>query len=214
MPNSSPSGFLLALAGHLRRTGVRGVLVLVPLAATYLILRVAFNALDGLLLPLFTKTLGITFPGVGLVALVALAYVLGLIASNVAGRWVIRGGQRALGFVPLVSFVYGSIRDLTEAFAGEREDGFKQVVLVEYPRAGAWAIGFLTGMTTAAAGERMAVVYIPSAPMPQTGWVAILPLAQVRSCGLTVPQAMQVVVSGGIAATSDIRMGPSLTETR
>ncbi len=204
---------LFAVVEHLRRTGLRGFLVLVPLAATYLILRFAFNAIDGLLLPLLTRIVGVTLPGVGLIALIVLAYLLGLLASNVAGRWGIRSGQRALGFIPLVSFVYNSLRDLTEALGSDREEGFKQVVLAEYPRSGSWAIGFLTGMTKGKAGTELAVVYIPSAPMPQTGWVAILPLDQVHSCGLTVPQAMQVVISGGIAATADLRLGPALSES-
>ena len=72
--------------------------------------------------------------------------------------------------------------------------------MVEYPRVGAWSIGFLTAITATSDGKQLAVVYIPTAPLPNSGWVAVVPVEEVLDTNLSVQQAMQMVFSGGIVS--------------
>lgn len=205
--HSSPPlrGFLR----HLRDRLTAGLLLLVPLLITYWILGFAFRGVDGLLQPLVQEFLDRRIPGLGLVILVVAVYFAGLLASNFVGRSLIHLGQQALLRVPLISTVYDASKQLIESFAGTAKTGFKRVVAIEYPRQGAWALGFLTGTTTDEADNPLGIVYIPTAPTPNSGWVAILPMSQIHDTDLTVQVAMRMILSGGIMAPPRIRKSPA-----
>ena len=83
--------------------------------------------------------------------------------------------------------------------------GFKRVVMIEYPSSGLWTVGFLTGTVRDETGGVQALVYIPTAPTPYTGWLAIMPFSQVYDTDLSVPDAIKLVLSGGIVAPDVIR---------
>ena len=192
------------LTGHLRRTLIVGVLLLVPVVVTFIILRFLFTTIDGLLGPAIEEVFGTSIPGLGVIGLLVLVYLVGLLGRNVMGRRVLNAGQRALLRVPLIRTVYGPAKQLIESFSGGGGTGFKRVVMLEYPRSEAWTIGFLTSITQDETGRRLAVVYIPTAPTPNSGWITLLPLAEVYDTDLTVPEAMQLVLSGGIVAPDQI----------
>ena len=94
---------------------------------------------------------------------------------------------------------------LIDSFSGTSESGFKRVVLIEYPKAGTWMIGFLTATTMTKDGE-MGVVYVPTAPTPNSGWVGVVPIDGVHDVDMTVQQAMSMVLSGGIITPAAIAM--------
>ncbi|MBF8266853.1 MAG: putative rane protein [Dehalococcoidia bacterium] len=193
------------LIRHLRNSLIRGLLILVPVAITYWILRLVFNLLDGLLQPAFEGMFNRTIPGAGLVLLLLLLYFLGNIGANVLGRTAIRWSQNLLLGIPMINFVYSGAKELIESFSGLRTTGFKRVVVIEYPRLGTWTIGFLTGTARDETGALLGIVYIPTAPTPQSGWVTILPLEQIYDCSLSVPTALRFVLSGGIVTPPLIR---------
>ena len=194
---------------HLRRSFGLGLLILVPAVATYLILRFLFDSFDGLLQPAIKKVHhDQEIHGLGLVILVLLIYLAGIVGANFIGKRLVNITQAALLRVPLIKTIYNPAKQLIESFSGSSGTGFKRVVLFEYPRTGTWTIGFLTNVTKNEKGEALAVVYIPTAPTPQTGWVAILSVDQVYDTDLSVPDAMRMVISGGIISPDKIQRKP------
>jgi len=198
---SHMSGFL----NHTRRTMITGLLILVPVVITYLVLRLLFDFLDGVLQPAIRTALGFEIPGLGIISLLFLMYLAGLLAISVIGKQMIRFAQGMILKIPLIGVVYSSSRQLIESFSGTGSTGFKRVVMIEYPRADTWTVGFLTGMTTDEAGHPMGLVYIPTAPTPNSGWVAILPIQDIYDTDLSVSTAIRMVLSGGIVAPPQIR---------
>ena len=136
------------------------------------------------------------------------AYFLGLIWMKQIGRRAIRASQEIMLRAPLVGAIYGPARKLIESFTGDSAAGFKRVVVVEYPREGAWMIGFLTGITGFNTGATMGVVYLPTAPTPNSGWVAMVPVENIYDTTMTVPEAMSMVLSGGISSPLGIDLKP------
>lgn len=193
---------------HLRSRFAVGLLVLAPIVLTYFVLRTIFDWLDGVLAPLVDRVLGRDIPGLGLAALIAIVYITGLIGANFIGRSVLRALQRLLLSIPVVRSIYGIVHQLVDSLSGGKPTGLSRVVMLEYPRAGMWAVGFLTGFTSGGDGERLAVIYIPTTPTPTSGWLAMVPLADVYDTDLTTQMTMQMVLSGGIVYPEQIKRRP------
>ena len=184
------------------------MLLLLPVIITYLLLRLLFDAIDGLVQPVIEAAFGRRIPGLGSVILVILVYVTGLVGAFFLGKRLIRLGQNALLRMPVIGPVYSTAKQLIDSFSGSTGTGFKRVVIIEYPRASVWTIGFLTSLTSDESGKPMALVYMPTAPMPNSGWVAILPAQDVYDTDMSVSEAMKLVLSGGIVAPPQIRKTP------
>ena len=193
------------ITAHFRRTAITGLLLLVPVVLTYLVLKLLFDFVDGILQPLIRAVYGAELPGVGLVSLVVLVYAVGLFGANFLGKRLVRFAQATLLRVPVISSVYSSARQLIESFSGASSTGFKRVVLIEYPGPGIWTVGFLTSITIDENGKSLGLVYIPTAPTPNSGWVAILPVEHIWDTDLSVPVAIRLVLSGGIVTPGQIR---------
>ncbi len=196
------------IARHIRSTLIAGVLILVPIAITYVLVVWVFNSIDGLLQPLLESITDRHIPGLGLLALIIMVYILGLIWTKRLGRRTIRTLQHFLLKIPLIGAVYGPARKLIESFTGESTAGFKRVVVVEYPKQGTWMIGFLTGIANVVPGTTMGVIYLPTAPTPNSGWVAMVPIQNIYDTTMTVQEAMTMVLSGGISSPVQIDLKP------
>ncbi len=199
--------------GHLRRVMTAGLIIVVPLAITFWVLRLVFNLLDGFLGPVIEDRIGRDVPGIGIVAFVLLVYVIGQLweLSNL-GKRIIGAVQNWLLSIPIVGAIYNPARRLIDSFTGTSESGFKRVVLIEYPKADTWMIGFLTATTMTNDGE-MGVVYVPTAPTPNSGWVGVVPIEKVYNVDMTVRQAMSMVLSGGIITPEQIAMTAMETQS-
>ena len=194
-----------AFARHLSRAIGAGLLVVVPLGLTYMVLKFLFDILDGLLSQAIAAAWGRDIPGAGLVLLALLVYLAGVLTMHGLGRRLLSIPISLLVRLPVVGTVYGMAKQLIESFSGSGNTGFKRVVMIEYPRKECWTIGFLTGTTKNHLGEEFALIYVPTAPTPNSGWVAVLPIKDVRDTDLTVPAALRVVLSGGITVPSQIK---------
>ncbi len=200
------------LGGHLRTTIIEGIMILIPFALTYIIVKWMFDRVDGLLRNLIewgVQEFGLdvpSLPGLGLIALLLVAYLLGLVWRKRVGRRVIRTLRHYILMVPVVGAIFGPARQLIDSFRGDGAAGFKRVVLVEYPKQGTWMVGFLTGITSIEPGSVMGVVYLPTAPTPNSGWVAVIPVQEIYDTTLTVQQAMSMVLSGGISSPVNIEL--------
>ena len=203
---------------HLRDRLGAGILLLLPLIITFWLLSLIFNLLDDFLggriddLPVFATIMGReipqSIPGLGIITLIIVVYLAGLLGSSVLGRRFFNVGQNLLLSVPVVRTIYFATKQLVESLSGSKSTGLRRVVVIEYPRAGLWAVGFLTGFTTNEEKRSMAIVYLPTAPMPNSGWLAVLPVEEVYDTDLTVQDAMQFVLSGGILSPTSIAKRP------
>ncbi|NMC44612.1 MAG: DUF502 domain-containing protein, partial [candidate division Zixibacteria bacterium] len=158
----------------IKKQFLAGLLVTVPLIVTYLVLKMVFRALDGLLDPLVYKLIGHYIPGVGVAATLLLVLLAGILATNYLGAKLIGVGDRLLGNTPLVRVIYLATKQLIQSVTTPRDAAFSEVVLVEFPRRGVYAIGFLAGrclVNAAGRDENRILVFIPASPTPFTGSV-------------------------------------------
>jgi uncharacterized membrane protein len=113
-------------------------------------------------------------------------------------------GEGTLLRIPLAGSVYKTLKGLLETFLRDNSNRFRRVVLVEYPRKGLYAVGFVTGSLTASLQtcfpDRMLSVFIPTAPNPTTGWYAVVPEASVKDLDLSVEEAFRTIISAGIVS--------------
>ncbi|HCV43942.1 MAG TPA: hypothetical protein DGH68_10700 [Bacteroidetes bacterium] len=191
------------ILGELRNTFVRGSVVIIPVVLTYWFFSAFLNAIDGILSPLFEKALGLTIPGLGFFSMVLLVLIVGLLSRNLVGRVVFGWLEKLVESVPFVRGVYGAIKDLIGAFTlGGKGRTFRQVVLVEYPRAGLYTIAFVTNEMTFSYSDKRTLdfvnVYIPNPPNPTSGVLILVPKKDAVVLDLTIEQGLKLVLSGGI----------------
>jgi uncharacterized membrane protein len=186
-----------------------GLVLVVSLGVTAWILVWIFDAIDNILGPYIEKLLGFYYPGIGFGVMVVLIYLVGLIAGNFIGRRIIRFGESMLARVPVVRPIYAGIKQILESFSSPDMTGFMQVVLVEYPRKGILAIGFVTNEMTDSSGQKLINVFIPTSPTPWTGFLQIVKEEEVTRTNLSVDDAIKMVVSAG--RTTPERAGEKLS---
>lgn len=192
---------------RLRTYFLAGLLVLIPMVVTIGILSWLFNLLDGFLGPYIYDWLGRPMPGLGLIATVVLIFLIGLVTTNIVGRRLVAAVDQALHRIPLVRPIYSTAKQMSSTLLQNRQVAFQHVVLVEYPRRGLYQIGFVTGMIegplqralAAKAGERVLNVFIPSTPNAMTGFFVMLPERDLQVLGISVQDALKLVISGGMA---------------
>ncbi|HUT96836.1 MAG TPA: DUF502 domain-containing protein [Dehalococcoidales bacterium] len=181
----------------LRRQFITGILISIPLGASIIILIWVFNTVDNLLQPLITYIWGHNIPGVGFGVTVVLIYLVGVIASNILGKRLIRYGESLIGRVPIFRQLYSTIKHIVDSFSAPEKTSFLQVVLVEFPRKGMRAIGFVTNEFTDKSGQKLVNVLIPNSPNPMSGFMEIVKEEEVVRTKISVDQALQMIVSAG-----------------
>ncbi|MBE0535175.1 MAG: DUF502 domain-containing protein [Phycisphaerae bacterium] len=172
---------------------LRGLLIFVPVALTIFVVVYAITRLDGLLRDFFR----ITIPGVGLAITLAAIFLIGLLASNFAGRWFFSLIDRLFARLPLVKLLYSSLKDFIGAFAGEKKS-FDKPALVELTPGGPLAVGFITreSLDLLNLADHVAVYFPQSYNF--AGSVLLLPADRVRPLDIDSSEAMAFVVSGGV----------------
>jgi len=199
---SSP---MKGLVKHLRKNIFRGLLAVIPIGLSYLVIRFFYLTVDTRVTKIIDRRLGFRIPGLGILLVLITLYLLGLVASNWAGR-------KAFGFVdlvttriPLIKTVYTLGKQLADALSLPEKGAFKRVVMVEHFRPGVWSVGFVTAtLRDQEKGEDMVRVFIPTAPNPTTGFVIILKESQVRNLDWSVAEAMNSIISGGMVGPRHI----------
>ena len=193
------------VVGHFQRTLAAGILVMLPIGITALVLKFIFDLLTPILQPLTDLLPGPDLYGTGLVALLILIYVIGLVAAFVVGRRLIGFAHRAMEVIPLVKGIYSTTRTAVDLLSnGNRANGvngtdqYSGVVLIEFPRPGIRSIGLVTSQMYDAEGQEVLAVFVPTTPIPSSGYLVIVPTSQITRLDMSVEEAMTVVVSGGI----------------
>ena len=200
------------LQQDLKNDLIAGLLVVIPLATTiWLATTVSrfvlafltsipkqlnpFNTLNPILQELINLGLGLLVP---LLAIL----LIGLMARNIVGRWLLEFGEGTLQRIPVAGAVYKTLKQLLETFLRDNSSRFRRVVLVEYPREGLYALGFVTGVlgATLSAGfeQPMLSVFIPTAPNPTTGFYFYVKRSDVIEVDISVEDAAKLIMSAGM----------------
>jgi uncharacterized membrane protein len=181
----------------MRRQLLTGIIVVVPLGATILILVWIFTSIDNILQPVIQLIVGRPVPGVGFGITIVLIYLVGVIASNVGGKKLIKYGESLLAKIPVVRPLYISIKQILESFSSSGKTGLVQTVLVEFPRKGIWTVGFITNESPPQSGKVQLSIFIPTSPNPTSGFLQIVSEDEVVRTDIPVDEALKMVVSAG-----------------
>lgn len=193
------------MIGALRRYLMAGLAVSIPVLITFFVVRWLVDLSDralNLLPPSFHSEalFGVHVPGLGVVMALAALVIIGALTTNFVGKYLMRWFDTLLAQVPVVRSIYGAIKQLMEAVLGKGSKAFRQVVLVPFPQAGQWTIGFVTGETSLPVpGEKPKVaVFIATTPNPTSGWLLFVSESDLIPLDMSVEEGMKVVVSGGM----------------
>jgi uncharacterized membrane protein len=198
----------------IRANLVAGMLVLLPLYFTYAILVWLFLVIDGIFNRVATRALvsALKLPlsedqviyGIGIITLLAVVIITGWIARNYFGNRLLGWFNSWLDRIPIVSAVYKTLRQLSEAILSSKGQAFQKPLLIEYPRKGLYTIVFKTHTTEScvkdAVGEDCVTVFLPSTPNPTTGYILFVPVSQAQDIDLTTQEALKLIVSGGVVS--------------
>ena len=215
MVQSTPkqeSNLSTRLQQDLKNDLIAGLLVVIPLATTIWLSSIVskfvltlvtsipkqlnpFITLNPLLQDLINLTLGLTVP---LLAIL----LIGLMARNFVGRWLLEFGEGTLSKIPVAGSVYKTLKQLLETFLRDNSKRFRRVVLVEYPREGLFSVGFVTGVVGPSLQpepqKTLLSVFIPTAPNPTTGWYTLVPESSVKDLDISVEDAFRTIISAGM----------------
>ncbi len=190
----------------LRRYLVAGMLIWLPVLATIWVVSFIVDVLDETLLLLPPNyrpqaLFGFAVPGAGVVLAFLLVLVTGLLVTNLIGRQLVVYWEELLQRIPLVRSIYSGVKSFAESVLSS-STSFRKVVAVEYPRPGIWSIGFVTAddlpELTARTGEQQVCVFVSAAPNPTSGFVIMVPRAQLIELDMSVDAAMKMIVTCGV----------------
>ncbi len=156
-------------------------------------------------------------PFVGLAVSILLVLSLGSLTGGFIGRTIISRGDRTMNRIPIVRSIYPYTKQLTAFFLAERKFQFETVVAIEYPRKGLHSIGFVTNSALQTlrkeTGENLVSVFVPSSPMPMTGYTIFLPAHELIPLPFTIDEALRTVVSGGVLVPPHEKVEQSASES-
>ena len=193
-----------SLGTTFKRRFLAGIVVLIPLIITIFIFWVFFDFIDGLLEPLYFKILGYHVPGLGFLSAIVLIFVVGAISTNVFGRKVIQYAEKIILKIPVLKGLYTAMKQIVDAFSPESKSAsFKKFVIVEYPRPGVFAFGFLTGECVLKKEKEnpescLKVVYIPT-NLIYFGDIVLFKDEEVYNTNIPIDEGLKIILSGGIA---------------
>ena len=200
-----PADFIRVAGRHMRRRMVSGLLIVLPLSATYLVTKFIYDIINPPISEIVRDISGKSIPGVGLVIFLIILYVVGVVGSYVIGRRLIAYGHRLANLIPIVRPIYRTAKQTVDALGATNwEQKYNRVVLLDFPRDGVKSIGFVTATYKDPKGKPMVAVYVPTSPVPTSGFLAFLAEDKVITTSLTIDDAMRIVISGGVLTPKQI----------
>lgn len=192
---------------HVRTYIFRGLLAIIPLVMTFFVVRLLYVGIDQRIRGWIDHLIGISIPGLGILLVLLLLYLLGVVASNVIGRQVFNWIERMTRRIPLINSTYQIGKQLTSTLALPEKQVFKRAVLVEFLKPGSWTIGFVTGtlIDRSADGAKLLKVYVPTPPNPTSGFIIIIKESEVRDPGWTIEETLKAIISAGIIGPVEIK---------
>jgi len=190
----------------LRRYLVAGILIWLPILATLWVVTFFIHIMDEtlLLLPLRYRPealVGFALPGLGAVFAFLVVLATGLLVTNLIGRQLVAFSEELLNRIPVVRSVYGGVKSFAESVFSQ-SNSFRKVVMIEYPRAGIWSLGFMTAEDvpeiSRKTGAQHCCVYISNALNATAGFLVIVPRNQVVELDMSVDAAMKMIITCGV----------------
>ncbi|HKN47490.1 MAG TPA: DUF502 domain-containing protein [Candidatus Polarisedimenticolia bacterium] len=202
---------------RLRQLFLTGLVIILPMVITIWLLEILFGMVNGISTPFILRLLALAHlayvedpafteyvaPLIGIVLTLLLIVMAGFLTTNLLGRRIVAAFDRLMLRIPLIKGIYGSARQLLDAF-GSKTTSFQRVVAVEYPRPGVYTLGFVTRDQVALEpreGKRMSgytFVFLPTTPNPTSGWLTAVPDGEVIPLDLTIEEGVKLIVSGGL----------------
>jgi uncharacterized membrane protein len=152
-------------------------------------------------------------PGLSILVLAALMLLTGVVVTNAFGQWWLRQWDAMLHRIPLVKSIYSSVKQVSDTLFSTSGNAFREAVLVQYPRQGAWTVAFVTGKPGGEVAEQLegewVSVYVPTTPNPTSGFFLIMRRDEIRPLSMSVDQALKYVISMGVVSPSNGDARPS-----
>jgi uncharacterized membrane protein len=198
-----------SFARRLRNHLIAGLLIWIPVMVTVWVIRFLSRILDQSLVllppPWRPEALvGQYVPGVGIILSFILLLVTGVVVRNLFGGRIVLGFENLVRRIPVIGAVYAGAKTFSETVLTDKGKSFKQVVMVEFPRQGAWSIGFLMAENfdeiRAKTGEDMVNVFVPTTPNPTTGFLIAVNRREVVFMDMSVDDAFKMIFTLGVIA--------------
>lgn len=203
------------LGSRLRAYFLAGVLITAPISITIYVAWGFISWVDGQVIPLLPARynpesyLPFSVPGIGLLILLVGLTVIGALTAGIVGRLFLNASERLLNRMPVVRSLYSATKQIFQTVLAQKSTAFREVVMIEYPRRGIWAIGFITGTTEGEVQEltedEVVNVFLPTTPNPTSGFLLFVPRSEIISLHMSIEEGIKMVVSGGIVTPPDRR---------
>ncbi|MCH8333055.1 DUF502 domain-containing protein [Candidatus Sumerlaeota bacterium] len=202
-------GLVHRVIADLRRRVLIGALLVIPIVIAFLPVYFIYPTLQ----TFAVEVLGIKIPGVGFIAslllIILILYLVGLFSASFLVRRTAGLGERILHQIPIVNFLYRTTKQVTDIIQATDAREFTKPVLIEYPRKGIYAMGFVTGEAQYAGTLGHQVhIFVPTTPNPTSGFLLLFSPDQVLETGLSIDEAVRFIISGGILDMGALAIGP------
>ena len=192
-----------------KRKFIAGLFISIPAIITILVIVSFFKFVDGILEPVYFKILGYHTPGLGFISAIILVFTIGIISTNVFGKKIIKFFEHMFLKIPVFKGFYTAVKHLVDAFSPDNKTvSFKKFVLIEYPRTGTYAFGFLTKECSIKSGKdgkesRLMAIYVPTNNL-YLGEIVLTSESDVFYTDIPIDEGIKIILSGGIAAPDKI----------
>ncbi|MDB2577785.1 DUF502 domain-containing protein [Tateyamaria sp.] len=221
---------------RLRGSFLTGLVVIAPVGLTIWLVWSVVGWIDGFVLPLVPNyyqpdkliqtylglepSVQIDVRGIGVVIFLLFTVFIGWVAKGYIGRSLIRYAESLVERTPVVRSIYSGIKQISETVFAQSERSFEKACLIEYPRKGIWAIGFISttakGEVSARAGNTGALlsIFVPTTPNPTSGFLLFFPAEDVIELDMSVEDAAKLVISAGLVYPNDKELIETITHIK
>ena len=219
-----PPTLLKRFISGFRNSFLTGVVVIAPVGLTVWLVWTVIGWVDGFVLPfdhsqyqpeeLLKAILGedvrVNIRGLGVVFFLVFTTFIGWIAKGLLGRTFIRSAENLVNRMPVVRSVYSGVKQIAETVFAQADRSFEKACLIEYPRRGIWAIGFISTAAKgevskrAGSGQKMQSIFVPTTPNPTSGFLLFFPAEDVIELDMSVEDAAKLVISAGLVYPEDL----------
>lgn len=198
------------LFSSLRASFLTGIVVIAPVALTVWLVWGIIGWVDGVVLPLVPydfqpeEYIGINLRGIGVIIFLMFTIFVGWIAKGLIGKSLINFGESLVDRMPVVRSIYSGVKQIAETVFAQSERSFEKACLIQYPRKGIWAIGFISTTAKgeiarrAETGGELMSIFLPTTPNPTSGFLLFLPKEDVIELDMSVEEAAKLVISAGL----------------
>ena len=191
-----------SIFAKIRNYFIAGVVILIPIGITAYV-TIFFVSISSKILPKEINPnyyLPYNIPGVEIIISLILITLIGWLSLSFIGKSLLNLFNNVLKKIPILRTIYSALGQMTETFT-KTDKGKKNVVLVEYPRKGSWAVGFATkensGEISNKTKKKLINVFVPTTPNPTSGFLLMFPKEEVIYLDLTFEEASKFIVSAG-----------------